>query len=89
MPLEDFRRNFGLDAEAVGLQVEAVEDLAAQHLVAGFHVRQHRVVEDVRNQRQQLIPEIVREQENAVLSKEPRPVHDVRSPFDDELGEAG
>src|SRR6185503_9620261 len=39
--LEDLGGDLRLDAKAVGLEIEAVEDLAPHHLVAGLHVRQH------------------------------------------------
>ena len=66
-----------------------MEHFAAHHLVAGLHVRQHRVVEDVGEQREHTVAEVVREQEHAVAAEEPRAVDDVGAPVDDQLGELG
>ena len=52
----DLARDFGLDAEVLRLQVEAIGDVADEHLVAGLHVRQVQVGERVGQQRQDLLP---------------------------------
>ena len=54
-------------------------------LVAGLHVGQHRVVEHVGQEREEQVPEIVREQEHAMPSEKPRSVDDVGTPLADQL----
>src|SRR5688572_1158221 len=83
--LEDLGGHLRLDPEAVGAQVEAVQHLAAHHLVAGLHVRQHRVVKDVGEQGQQPVAEIMSEQEDAVAAEEPGAVDDIGAAVDDQL----
>src|SRR3954451_14174469 len=46
--LGDFRRDFRLEAEAVLLDPDSLDDLAAKNLVAGFHVRQSQMRESIR-----------------------------------------
>ena len=75
----DLRGDLRLDPEPARFDRDRLDDLAAEHLVAGLHVGQVQVGEHVRRERQHPVPDRVPEVEDAALaaSEEPRAVHDV------------
>src|SRR6266545_788338 len=76
--LGDLRGDLRLEAEAVRLELNALQHLAAENLVAGLHVRQVQVREHVRQRRQHLVGDVVPEVQDAVtLADEARAVHHV------------
>src|SRR6266446_3663640 len=75
---------FGLDAKTVGGQRQALDALAAEDLVTGFHVREIEVAEHVREQRKESVGHEMPEQQHAVGQiGRARTVDDVRSPVED------
>src|SRR5690348_9624104 len=62
LALADLRRDLRLDCEVALTQVERAKDLRAEGLVARLHVRERRVVEHVRQQREKPIPDEVPEE---------------------------
>ena len=77
--LQTFAGDLGLDREVVLAQVERAQDVGAERLVARLHVRERRVEEDVRQQRQEAVAEQVPEEVRALrpAAREPRAVDDV------------
>ena len=75
----DLRRDLGLEAEAVRLDGDRLDDLAAKHLVAGLHVGEVQVGEHVGGERQETVADRVPEVEDAAsaAAQEARAVHDV------------
>src|SRR2546421_5873145 len=62
LPLTDLRRDLRLDAEVVLAEIERAQNLRAERLVAGFHIGERGVVEDVRQQGQEAVPDEMPEQ---------------------------
>src|SRR5579864_1973714 len=67
---KDLGRDLRLEVKAVGDDRDAVEDLAVEELVAGLHVRDRRVVENVGDQRQHPVTDPVPEQHVLSLAGE-------------------
>src|SRR2546426_770028 len=79
-----------LETESIGLQIESGNQAGAKHLVAGFHVGQVQVREHVRKRRQEPVPHVVPEEQDAMsLPPESRSVDHVRLVFQDRLEETG
>ena len=57
--LGKFCCDFGLESKTVGLDRELCQKLAAEDLVAGFHVGKVQVGQHVGNQRQELVAHVV------------------------------
>ena len=57
--LQDLGGNLRLEIEAIALDLDAMDDFRAKCLVAGLHIGQHVVVEDVRHQGQEFVANIV------------------------------
>ena len=78
-----FRRELRLDAEAARLDGHGLDDLAAEHLVAGLHVRQIEVREHVGGQRQEAVADRVPEVQDAPCTpaQKARAVDDVGVPL--------
>ena len=72
-------RDLGLEAEPILLDLDRLDDLAPEHLVARLHVGQVQVGEHVRQQRQALVADRVPEVQHPVrpARQEPRAVDDV------------
>src|SRR5262249_8214840 len=84
--LGDLRRELRLEPESVGLQRDALQHLAAAHLVAGRHVREVQVREHVRERRQSLVGDVVPEVQDAMaFADEARAEDDVGPVLDDRL----
>src|SRR6266566_875090 len=66
LPLADLRRDLRFDAEVVLAEVERAQDLRAESLIAGLHIRERGVVEDVRQQGQEAVPDEMPEQVHAL-----------------------
>ena len=66
---QDLRGHLRLEAEVVGDQVEAAHEVAPERLVADLHVGDRRVVEDVREQRQQAVAGVVPEEVRALRAR--------------------
>lgn len=74
----DLRRHLGLEAEPVLAQIERLKDLSPDHLVARPHVGQVQVREEVREMREDLVPERVFVEQDAMgFAEKPRSVDDV------------
>jgi hypothetical protein len=71
----DARDDFGLETKPLLAQVHLLQDLAAEHLVTGLHVREVQIREHVRQQRQEPVADRMPEVQHAVRipSEEPRP----------------
>src|SRR5207253_1043350 len=67
----DLGGDLRLDAEVVLVEIEGAQHVAAERLVARLHVGQRRVVEDVREQRQEAVAKQVPEQVRPLRSVEP------------------
>ena len=80
----------GLEAEAILLDLDRLDDLAAEGLVARLHVGEVEVGEHVRQQRQEPVAERVPEVQDPVRAtrQEPRAEHDV-GPAGDRGARAG
>src|SRR5262249_7143607 len=78
-----FGGDFGLEAEAVFLQGDTLDDIGSGEPFTRFHVGQVQVVEHVRQEGQKLVPDRVPEKEDAVRlsAHEARAVHDVGHAF--------
>src|SRR5204863_5893860 len=87
--LENLRRNLGLDAESVALELERSEHLDPHCLIAGFHVGEDRVVKNVREKRKQPVSQIVREEKHTPPAEKSRAIDDVRAALADQLDEIG
>ena len=62
----DFSCYFWLEAEAILLQINCIQHLATEDLVAGLHVSQIQVVQHVRQERQEAVCHVVPEKQNAM-----------------------
>src|SRR4029079_8626925 len=71
-PLEDLRGDLRLDAESVALELEGPQHFHPHRFVAGFHVRQDRVVEDVGEKGERAVAHVVRKQKDAAAAEETR-----------------
>src|SRR5918993_1875845 len=86
--LGDLGGHLGLEAEPVALDVDPVDHVLAEHLVADLHVRQVQVGEHVAHGRQEPVAHRVPEVEHAMrLPDEPAAVHDVGLAVEDGLEE--
>ena len=68
--LGNFGGNFGLEAEAVGFESDTLEDFATEDLVAGLHVGEFEVSEDVGEQGEGFVGDIMPEVVDALGSAE-------------------
>ncbi len=57
----DFGGNFRLEAEAVGFELDALEDFATEDFVAGLHVGEFEIGENVGKQSEHLVGDVVPE----------------------------
>mgnify|MGYP007061446028 CR=1 FL=1 len=58
----DLGGDFRFDGEIVGFDPEGVEDLFPEHLVAGLHVGEGRIVEEIRQEGEKPVSELVPEE---------------------------
>ena len=68
-----FGDDFRFEAETVLLDWDALDDLAPEHLITGFHIRQVQVGEHVREQREESVAHTVPEIEYPVASAREKP----------------
>src|SRR5262249_20478382 len=54
-------RDFGLEAEAIGLQGDALKDFAAKDLVTGLHIGELEIGEDIREQGEKFVGDVMPE----------------------------
>src|SRR6516164_4502147 len=88
--LGDLRGELRLEAEAVRLQDNAVEDFPAENLVARFHVGKVQVGEQVGSHGEQLVADHVPKVQDAMrLAYETRAIDDVGLAFEDRLDQLG
>src|SRR5204862_67184 len=66
LALADLSRDLGLDREVVLAQVERPQHVGAERLVAGLHVGERRVEEEVREQAQEAVADEVPEEVRAL-----------------------
>jgi hypothetical protein len=80
----DFGGDFRFKPEAVGFQLDSLQDFAAENLVAGFHVRELEVGEDVGEKSEHLVGNVVPEIVDALRpAKKSRAEDDVGAAVDD------
>ena len=83
-------RHLRLESEAVALEANSLDDLAAEDFVADLHVGQVQVGQHVREEREPLVRQRMPEIEDPVLlADEPRAEDDVGLILDDRLDELG
>src|SRR5262245_66471863 len=87
--LENLGVDFGLDAKSVRFQLEGSQHLRPHHLVTGLHIGEHRVVEDVRGERDDAVAKVMREQKDAMAPEKPRAVDDIGGALANQLDEIG
>jgi hypothetical protein len=85
VPLRQLRRQLRLDAEAIAVERRLLQDVGPDGLVAGLHVRQVDVVEDVRQPGQEVVGDAVPVEQDLALrrGREPRAEHRVGLAFED------
>ena len=85
VPLRQLGRQLRLDAEAIAVERRLLEDVAADRLVAGLHVRQVDVVEDVGQPGQEMVRDAVPVEQDFALrgGGEARAEDRVGLPFQD------
>src|ERR1041385_1471478 len=70
IPFCDFGGNFRLESEAIGPELDALEDLAAENFVARLHIGEFQVGENVRKQREEFVGDIMPEIVDALRTAE-------------------
>ena len=61
VPFCDFGGDFRFEAETVGLELDALQDFVAENFVAGLHVGEFQIGEDVGEQSEDLVGDVVPE----------------------------
>ena len=67
LPLGALHDDFGFEAETVGADGDALQQVGAKNLVAGFHVREVEVAEHVGDQGEALVDHGMPERQDAGL----------------------
>src|SRR4029453_6463081 len=75
--LENLGGQLGLDAKAVGFERERSQYFRPHYLVTGFHVGEHRVVQDVGGERDDTIAKVGGKQKPSMPSEKPGAVNHV------------
>jgi hypothetical protein len=70
VPFCDFRRDFRLEAETIGFELNTLENFAAEDFVAGLHVGEFEIGEDVGKQGEHFIGDVMPEIVDALRSAE-------------------
>ena len=79
----DLRGDLRLETEAVRAELDALQHLAAEDLVAGLHIREVKIREHVRQHRQELVGDVVEVEDAMALADEARAKDDVGAVLDD------